>query len=139
MAYPRKSPELKIISGSRQPDPKTTDAPPADQVLIEVPPAPDYLRDDALVEWNRAARILVERGLLDEIRIPLLAMYCAILGKCQMKLKAGDVPTAHLIQQSRTLARELGITGATADSKASDADRKPNRWAKIRERANKPD
>jgi hypothetical protein len=136
MAFPRKPPELKVISGSRQPEPHTSSEPPATDLLTQVPAAPEYLLGDSLLEWNRAAPILVARGLLDELRVPVLAMYCAIMGKCQMKLKAGDVPTAHMVQQCRTLARELGITGPTAGPKGPDDDgNKPSRWSRLKDRA----
>lgn len=100
-----------------------------------MPPAPESLSGEALAEWNRSAPVMVERGMLDELRIPMLEMYCAILGKCRMKMKAGDMPTAYMMQQCRTLARELGIIGTTTGPKDDGGPAKPSRWAKLKERA----
>lgn len=48
--------------------------------VLADPKPPVWLSKDAKVEWRRAAKILVERGVLTEGDIPTLELYCTATG-----------------------------------------------------------
>src|SRR5690606_4309529 len=108
MAHPRKPTALKVLSGSRQPDP----APVVDLPLVsEIPPAPEWLPNKhAEAEWDRLAAILHANGLLTEAGLGPLAMLCALHGKLVQLWMAGETPTGHMMAQYRALVGEFGLT-----------------------------
>lgn len=108
MAHPRKPPALKVLSGSRQPDP----APVVDLPLVsEIPEAPEWLPNKhAEKEWDRLAAILHANGLLTEAGLGPLAMLCALHGKLVQLWMAGETPTGHMMAQYRALVGEFGLT-----------------------------
>jgi phage terminase small subunit len=133
----RKAPDLKVVCGSRKPEPETTDEPSAEDVLAELPPAPDYLpNDEAKSEWKRTGRLLIERGWLTEMRLSALGLFCAMHGKLTQVLHAGDLPKAHLLQQYRQMQRDLGIIGMTNKTQVDDKP-KPGKWNGLKERADR--
>ena len=46
-----------------------------------VPDAPDHLSTDALIEWERISHQLSKLGLITEIDMAALAMYCQAWGR----------------------------------------------------------
>lgn len=140
MAYPRKSPELKLICGSRQPDLPSLVHVAQDQALTDLPAAPEWLPNEvARNEWRKVGGELVKRGLLDEPRLMTLGIYCATAGKITQKYQAGDVPSAHLIAQFSKLGKELGIIGPSKQQEPAKSSASTSRLARIKERAQRTD
>lgn len=49
--------------------------------LTRTPPVPEHIQGAARREWRRMARTLKELGLLTEIDLPALEMYCQMYGR----------------------------------------------------------
>ena len=108
MAFPRKPANLKLISGSRQPDgPDSVELP----LVSEVPPAPDWLPNaHAVKEWQRLAPILTANKLLTEAGLSALGQLCALHGKVVQLYAAGEAPVASMVAQLRGLMNDFGLT-----------------------------
>lgn len=107
MPYPRKPLALKLISGSRQPEP----SPVIEMPTIDAPPAPDWMPNaHAVKEWDRLAAILAANRLLTEASLSALGQMCALHGKIVQLYAAGESPNASLIAQYRALANDFGLT-----------------------------
>lgn len=135
---PRKRPAwMKVLSGTQRPD-RPPDEPvvPADQVLTELPPEPTWLpNEEARQEWRRVIVLLLERGQLDPMKLGPLGVYCATHGKIQQSYTAGVMPSAHLLAQYRSMAKELGISDSRPQGPSGGAPQGEGRWAKLKERA----
>jgi len=114
-------------------------SPPAESVLTELPPAPDYLpNDEAKTEWARLSRLLLEAGRLDELKLSSLGIYCSLHGKITGMMRGGLMPSGHVLAQYRGLARELGIVQASPQAPTDGNEpKKPSRWASLKDRAQK--
>lgn len=130
-----RKPNLKAIEGGRQ----------------KAPAAPDYLGTVAREEWQRAAPVLAERGLLTEADVSLLASYCQAVEaarECAEVLARdgrfftvpGNLPKQHpavrlelaYLESVRRYAAELGITAVArhrAGGKKQEA--KQDAWADL--------
>ena len=81
MATPKPKPtQMKIIEGnpSRRPLPKNE---PEPDVSVKVPKPPKYLSKTAKKEWKVIAERLHRLGLLTEIDLSALAIYCQAYGR----------------------------------------------------------
>ena len=108
MPAPRKPTHLKILTGSRKPDPPDH-KPPADRLLTEVPAPPDYLTTrDQREAWQKAGNLLLEHGELEAIKLEQLGLYAALAGKVAMSIRAGITPTPSTF---RNCARSCTISG----------------------------
>lgn len=128
MARPRKPKPLKVLDGSRQPDPpEVVDLPLVDAV----PEPPDWLPNaHAVKEWKRLAPILHANKLLTEAGVSALGMLCALHGKLVQLWAAGESPTGHMLAQYRALVNDFGLTPvAQGKVKPSGEKEKGNRFA----------
>lgn len=81
MAIPKKEPTaLKILKGNpcRRPLPAGE---PIPEVTERVPSAPSHIKGSALKEWKYISRKLHRLGLLTEIDVKALALYCQAYGR----------------------------------------------------------
>lgn len=77
--------------------------------LDSLPRPPDWLKDEALDEWNRIGPELISRKVLTSESITLFAHYCAINEQMIIALLAGK-PNAALMSQFRLICADLLIT-----------------------------
>ena len=74
MAGRKKLPtNLKILKGTQRADRVNPNEPMPDP---NIPEAPDFLSKDALIEWGRITAQLFKLGLLTDIDMAALALYC---------------------------------------------------------------
>ena len=122
MAYPKKPSNLKVITGSRQPDDGVTVELP---LVSDVPSAPDWMPNaHAFKEWDRLAPILHAVGLLTEAGLSTLAHLCALHGKIVQLYAAGESPNASMVAQYRAIANDFGLT-PVAQGKVRPSGEKP--------------
>jgi len=78
MANPKKPTKLKVLQGTLRKDRITKN-----EVFpeTEIPPAPDHLSKEALIEWGRITSDLYTLGLLTKIDMASLAAYCQSFGR----------------------------------------------------------
>ena len=78
MANPKKPTNLKVLQGTLRKDRITKN-----EVFpeTEIPPAPDHLSKEALIEWGRITSDLYTLGLLTKIDMASLAAYCQSFGR----------------------------------------------------------
>lgn len=78
--------------------------------LTDVPPPPDWLSGgEAISSWKKYAPCLVGAGLLSEIDLNYLAMFCSIEGKMIQLRQAGEMPHASMITQYNNYAAQFAI------------------------------
>ena len=77
--------------------------------LDSLPRAPDWLKDEALDEWNRIGPGMIERRVLTAESVMMFAHYCAINERMIINMLAGE-PNAALMSQWRLLCADLLIT-----------------------------
>lgn len=139
MPQPRKPHNLKVVSGSREPN---LEGPVELPVVGEVPAAPDWLPNGhAVKEFERLAPILHANKLLTEAGVQALAHLCALHGKIVQLYAAGESPVASMVGQYRGLINDFGLT-PVAQGKvrpSGDTEKPEGRFASIGKRpANKP-
>jgi phage terminase small subunit len=124
MPTPRKPPHLKLLSGSRQPDP----GPAIDLPVLEVvPPPPEWLPNaHAVNEWKRLALVLTANRLLTEASLGALGVLCAIHGEIVDLWSRRVSPTGHLLAQYRNLSNDFGMTPISRSKVRTDAPHQPN-------------
>lgn len=110
MPAKRKPPQIKVLTGSREPNRPQVDLPLVDSI----PTAPDWLDETAAHEFNRLARILHNNRLLTEASLSPLAVLALIYGRIVVLCRAGETPHASLIAQYRAFVGDFGITPAAA-------------------------
>ena len=69
---------LKILQGTFRPERANKNEPRPD---INIPTAPDFLSKDALIEWGRISNQLSKLGLLTDMDMAALAIYCQAWGR----------------------------------------------------------
>src|SRR4051812_43844368 len=67
--------KLKLLRGTARADRSNPDEPKPPPVL-EVPPAPAWLREHGRREWERVAPILVNTRVLTQVDLGILEDYC---------------------------------------------------------------
>lgn len=115
---PKKPTHLKILAGTQRADREPA---PASELLpdtLDQPPeAPDWLPNaHAKNEWDKCARILLERKALTEGALTVLAHYCAMHGNMVRTLSAGANVQASIVDTMRKMAKDLGLTGNGSNS-----------------------
>lgn len=122
MPHPRKPSNLKIISGSRQPDAGVVvDLP----LVSELPAAPKWLTNPhAVDEWDRVVPILFANKLLTVAGVTALAHMCALHGAIVQASAAGIPPTASMMGTLRNMMNDWGLT-AVAQGKVSPSGEEP--------------
>ena len=79
MAGRKKLPtKLKVLKGTQRADRVNPDEPMPDP---NIPEAPDFLSKDALIEWGRITAQLSKLGLLTDMDMVALALYCQAWGR----------------------------------------------------------
>lgn len=122
-----KPPQLKALTGSREPNRSQVDLPLVDTL----PLAPDWLEETAAQEFTRLARILHNNRLLTEASLSPLAVLSLIYGRIVSICRAGETPHASLIAQYRAFVSDFGITPASASRVLPNSGpTKENRFAK---------
>jgi P27 family predicted phage terminase small subunit len=119
---------LKIMRGNPGRRPLNPDAPAPDP---EIPDAPAHLSVAALEEWNRISVELEELGLLSQIDMAALAIYCTAWGRF---VEAEQ----HLREDGLMLMGRAKPTGATLEDGTPEMeDGKPyqNPWVGVSNRA----
>ena len=100
---------LKVLSGTVRKDRARTivDFP----LLLEAPPAPDWLPNQhAVDEWRRLTQILLANRMLTHAGLTPLAHLCAWHGAIVGAYAKGEVPPAAAITALRGLAGDYGLT-----------------------------
>ena len=69
---------LKVVKGTSR---KGRQNPTAPVYKNDIPPAPDHLSRDALIEWGRVSNDLYALGLLTKMDRAALAAYCQAYGR----------------------------------------------------------
>lgn len=112
MAFPRKSRELKLLQGSRQP----LDLPVVELPLVTAVPSPPVwlVSESGIREWNKLAPALMERGLLTEGGLTPLGILCGVAAAIVDDIGEGRTPKAALVSQYRMLADAFGLTPLSA-------------------------
>ena len=129
MPAKRKPPQIKVLTGSREPNRPQVDLPLVDTL----PLAPDWLDDSATKEFNRLALILHNNRLLTEASLSPLAVLSLIYGRIVTLCRAGETPHASLIAQYRAFVSDFGITPASASRVTPSSEpTKENPFAKHR-------
>lgn len=122
MPQVRKPSALKLIDGSRKPDPPGSVSIHLPN-LDEVPDPPDWLPSThARDEWKKLAPLLHRNGLLSESAALSLAHLCAISGKIVQLWNAGETPKGTMLTQMRNLRNDLGLTNLESDKAAISGD-----------------
>ena len=79
MAGRKKIPtKLKVLKGTQRADRINDGEPMPDP---NIPDAPDFLSKDALIEWGRITAQLSKLGLLTDLDMAALALYCQAWGR----------------------------------------------------------
>lgn len=79
MAGRKKLPtNLKVLKGTQRADRLNPDEPMPDP---NIPEAPDFLSKEALIEWGRITTQLSKLGLITDIDMAALALYCQAWGR----------------------------------------------------------
>ena len=124
-----KPPQIKVLTGSREPNRPQVDLPLVDTL----PLAPDWLDESATKEFTRLARILHNNRLLTEASLSPLAVLSLIYGRIVSLCQAGETPHASLIAQYRAFVSDFGITPASASRVTPSSEpTKENPFAKHR-------
>ena|SRR6056297_3642223 len=80
------------------------------ETLTDIPAPPEWLSGgEASNSWNKYAPCLVGVGLLSELDLNYLAMFCSIEGKMIQLRQAGEMPHASLITQYNNYAAQFAI------------------------------
>ena len=70
--------EMKLLRGNPGGRPLNEDEPQPD---TDIPPAPEHFTEDARKEWDRISVELYNLGLLSNIDLAALAIYCTAYGR----------------------------------------------------------
>ena len=70
--------KLKLLKGTQRVDRLSLNEPMPD---TNIPTAPDFLSKDALIEWGRISYQLSKLGLLSDMDMAALALYCQAWGR----------------------------------------------------------
>ena len=148
MAGRKKIPtKLKILKGTQRADRFNPNEPMPDP---NIPEAPDHLSKDALIEWGRISNHLAKLGLLSDLDMAALAMYCQawdrivkyekIVEKSSELHKSGEnitlSPAMWVINkaydQCYKLLTEFGMSPASrAKVSAKEQKKEADPWAKF--------
>jgi P27 family predicted phage terminase small subunit len=120
MPGPAKTPTvLTLLKGNPGHRPINKDEPKPE---IEAPPCPDFLSLEASEEWGRIVPHLVRLGLLSQLDMAALALYCAAYGR--------------LVVAERALRKEEADNGEAFLVEAADGPGKvKSRWLTIARQA----
>jgi phage terminase small subunit len=119
MPNPPKPQVLKMLAGTwradREPALKAVaEIAPLGAVLDAPPEPPDWLPTaEAVNEWNRLARFLVEKRSLTEGGLDPLGILCSLHGKLAQMWAAGECPTGYMLAQYRALINDFRLTPAS--------------------------
>ena len=78
MARKRIPDEIKAKKGTLRADRINVEAP---QYKVEYHKPPDWLNDEAKIEWERMTDILIDEGLFTGVDVACLASYCQLYGR----------------------------------------------------------
>jgi P27 family predicted phage terminase small subunit len=145
MTLPTKLKELKGTKRNCRTNPDEPQYPTA------IPTPPDYLDDDAIIEWERVTPLLYSQGLISELDMAMLAGYCTSYStwvKAERDVQkyglTRETSTGSLVQtpylnianSTKKLMKDFAVQfGMSPVSKARVSARKPNTkvdpWAKF--------
>lgn len=75
-----------------------------------MPPAPDWINNHGVAEWNRLGKILIALGQLSKRDLGQFAMFMALHGKMVKLWAADETPPASMYAQYRAYASDFGLT-----------------------------
>jgi P27 family predicted phage terminase small subunit len=147
MSPPRKPTKLKLIQGTARKCRLNPDEPTPD---VEIPGIPHHLSKEARAEWRRITPILEEHGIISQLDMVALAMYCQSWGdhvqaenmirrngKMLKNEKTGIMypsPWLKVSRESKEIARKLlkdfGLTPADL-SRVSGKKKEPKGKARL--------
>ncbi|QXE85985.1 phage terminase small subunit P27 family [Geomonas nitrogeniifigens] len=78
MGRTRKPTPLKVVGGT---DRKDRSNPSEPQPEVKIPEMPAHLSEDAKAEWERITPLLDEMGIISDLDLSALAMYCQAYGR----------------------------------------------------------
>jgi len=105
--------KLKILKGTQRADRFNPNEPMPDP---NIPEAPDHLSKDALIEWGRMSNKLAKLGLLTDLDMAALAMYCQAWGRIvkyeKLVNQAGEL---HKVNGNITLSPAMWVINKAYD------------------------
>jgi P27 family predicted phage terminase small subunit len=140
--------KLKVLKGTQRADRFNPDEPMPDP---NIPEAPDHLSKHALIEWGRITSHLSKLGLVSDLDMTALAMYCQAWGRIvkyeKIVEKAGELyktdngnfqlsPAMWVINkaydQCYKLLGEFGMSPASRSKvSAKKEEKKSDPWTKF--------
>jgi phage terminase small subunit len=112
MPAPRKSLKVLALHGTYRKDRHGNRHPP-EVSLAKDPAPPAWLQDEARTLFLTLSGQLIEAGILSELDLELLALYCALHGRVVESLAEGGTIRPSMIAVLRGLAADLGMTPAS--------------------------
>lgn len=98
-------------------------------VPVAAPPMPDFLSDEAALEWDRLVPALITLGLVSQLDLMALATYCQAYGDwvkfqrlISQRNSATDDPLAADVQTFKTGAQQIHVLRQLAN----DAEKRAN-------------
>lgn len=102
------------------------------ELPTEIPPAPEWLLPEALVEWGRLTGHPVYSRVLSGVDRAILATYCQLWARFVEAEKAGAPVKAAHVQQMNILAGKLGLSPADrCKLKLEPAEKPRNRFSNL--------
>ena len=83
---------------------------PKPELVDGLPQPPKWLKGEAKREWNRVLPYLTGTKVLAKLDTGPLATYCLLHAEVVKAARKGEIPTAAVISQYRSLAGEFGMT-----------------------------
>ncbi len=141
----KKPTNLKMLEGTFRKDRQNKNEPIPEN---KIPVAPEHLSEEGLNEWRRITPILFDLGLLSDLDMATLAMYCQVWGRVvkyeKIIEKEGELlitekgntilsPNMWVVnkamEQCHKYLTEFGMTPASrAKVTANKDDKKKNEW-----------
>ncbi len=147
MGRKKKPTNTKVIQGTFRKDRANPNEP---AYKTEIPPAPDHLSKEALIEWGRVSNELHNQGLLSAVDMAALAGYCQSYGRwvdAETQLNAEGLtvettngnkiqnPLVGIANQAKEHMRkfliEFGMTPASRAKVSARKKKKDDEWAKF--------
>ena len=100
--------------------------------ITEVPKPPKHFDKEAKAEWNYVCSALIDRGVLAEGMLSVIARMCYVNAHIEKAEKLGAPPNASLLGQHRLLYESFGLTPrSVASTKTVYGKKKENKLARF--------
>jgi phage terminase small subunit len=123
---------MKLLKGTFQPCRANGNGP---DIECELPGPPDWLRPNAMEEWNRLHDPLVSAGILTGASWALFVTYCAVWGQCQDILSIGGKVDSSMLQQFRMLGASFGVDPLARTKLGSPEKSKDSKFGALKKKS----